>query len=84
MTGPATPPTAAQARDLSLAGLGLLFHHPVQPGTLWEVALRNPATGYERTRLLLIQHTRETGAASRAAGGPFYRELAPAELRALC
>ena len=71
-------------RDLSRAGAALLCPRPYDKGTLLEIELRNPGPSIACRRLLLVVHQRASSDGQWLVGGPFYTELNPDELEALC
>jgi hypothetical protein len=73
----------AQARDLSVSGIGLTLREPCELGELFEVRIKNSTGEREVVRLMLIIHLRPEAPGSWAAGGMFYRELGWKEVQEL-
>jgi hypothetical protein len=73
----------AQARDISLTGIGLVLHQQVEPGTLIEVHIQSLGGKLTVTRLLLVIYAKSAADSDWHLGGTFYRELAFEEIKAL-
>ena len=71
-------------RDLSGAGAGGTAADPYEKGTLLEIELRKPGPSIACRRLLIVVHQSAAGDGEWLVGGPFYTELSPDELWALC
>src|SRR5262245_4892353 len=72
----------AKIRDVSMAGIGLLVSHRVEPGDLLAVTLANPARGFSKTVLVRVtQATPRQG--GYLVGGTFSTPLTYQEMTAL-
>jgi hypothetical protein len=82
----ADPPEAAwpaEVLDISPSGIGLGVGRPIEPGTLLNLDLQDPAGRITTSMLACVVHVTDREGGGRALGCNFIRELSEQELQAL-